>query len=84
MDCVGFVGGNMNSATRRFLMILAIWALVVSTTVSQVPTTNTVNYELSGGWWFDGSAFVRKKFYVLNGTFTEKRPKRVDQVIDLG
>jgi len=74
----------MNSATRRFLMILAIWALVVSTTVSQVPTTNTVNYELSGGWWFDGGAFVRKKFYVLNGTFTEKRPKRVDQVIDLG
>jgi len=86
---MGFVGGNMNSASRRFLMILASWALVVSAafcvlTFSQVASTTRVNYELSGGWWFDGSAFARKRFYVVNGSFTEKKPKRVDDTIDLG
>src|SRR6266545_2548500 len=89
IDCMGFVGGNMNSASRRFLMILASWALVVSAafcvlTFSQVASTTRVNYELSGGWWFDGSAFARKRFYVVNGSFTEKKPKRVDDTIDLG
>lgn len=79
----------MNSTSRRFLMILASWALLVSAafsvpTFSQIATTTTVNHELSGGWWFDGSAFVRQKFYVVNGTFTEQRPKRVDHVIELG
>jgi len=77
----------MNGACRRFLMILACWGLAFSgafqvPTFSQVPTSN-VNRELSGGWWFDGSGFVRKKFYVVNGTFTEKRPKRIDNVIEL-
>jgi hypothetical protein len=24
------------------------------------------NYELNGGWWFDGTGFVRKKLYVVN------------------
>src|SRR5947208_1859896 len=60
IDCIRFVGGNMNSACRQFLMILTSCALVVSAafsvpTFSQVATTNTINYELSGGWWFDGS-----------------------------
>lgn len=79
----------MNSFSRKRLMILFIWALVASaafsiSTFSQVAATTTVNHELSGGWWFNGSVFVRKKFYVVNGTFTEKRPKRIDNTIDLG
>jgi len=79
----------MNNVSRQFLMILVGWALVASAafsvpTFSQVASATTVNHELSGGWWFDGRAFVRKKFYVVNGTFTEKRPKRVDNRIDLG
>lgn len=70
-------------------MILFSTALVVSTAFSipafsQVASTTTVNQELSGGWWFNGSVFVRKKFYVVNGALTEKRPRRVGNVIDLG
>jgi len=41
------------------------------------------NYELNGGWWFDGKDFVRQKLYVVNGFFQKKRPARVDEVIKL-
>jgi len=47
-------------------------------------SAETKNYELSGGQWFDAKTFVRKQFYVTNGIFTEKRPKHVDQTIELG
>ena len=41
------------------------------------------NYELSGGWWFDGKSFVRQKLYVVNGVFQKRRPAHIDDVIKL-
>src|ERR1044072_6805145 len=41
------------------------------------------NYELVGGWWFDGKEFIRQKLYVVNGVFQKKRPAHVDEVIKL-
>ena len=81
----------MNSVGKTFSVIMlgVALALAVSSTppvetrANQV-ATESKNYELSGGWWFDGKAFVRKQFYVANDTFTEKRPKHVDQTIELG
>jgi hypothetical protein len=42
------------------------------------------NYELNGGWWFDGTGFVRKKLYVVNGVFQKKRPAHIDDSVNLG
>ncbi|HEY3103174.1 MAG TPA: hypothetical protein VGJ69_06255 [Pyrinomonadaceae bacterium] len=42
------------------------------------------NYEFTGGWWFEGTAFVRKKLYVVDGVFQKRRPSRIDRVIELG
>src|SRR5262249_12117095 len=41
-------------------------------------------YGLRGGWWFDGSGFVRKSLFVADGVFREGRTVRVDSIIDLG
>jgi hypothetical protein len=49
----------------------------------QIHAQTSPNYELSGGWWFDGTGFVRQKLYVVNGVFQKKRPARVDKVIQL-
>lgn len=39
--------------------------------------------ELANGNWFDGKGFKRKIFYSVNGIFTEKRPAKVDETLDL-
>src|SRR5215510_9876062 len=82
----------MRSAGKTISLVLfaaAVLALFIvpphphfETRAHQV-TTEAKNYELAGGRWFDGKAFVRKHFYVTNGTFTDKQPKRVDQTIEL-
>lgn len=78
---------RLNRASRSFVLRLVALATLMATlsvpTFSQAAAVNA-NYELSGGWWFTGRAFVRKKFYVVNGTFSERRPKRVHRRIDLG
>jgi hypothetical protein len=53
--------------------------------MSLLPTHAQVspNYEFTGGWWFDGAGFARKKLYVVNGVFQKKRPARIDRVIEL-
>lgn len=41
------------------------------------------SYELRGGRWFDGAAFVRRGLYVRDGVFSRQRPPQVDSVINL-
>jgi len=77
------------SKTFSVSMLVAALAFTVSSnppveTRAHQVATESKNYELSGGQWFDGKAFVRKRLYVSNATFTEKRPKHVDQTIELG
>jgi imidazolonepropionase-like amidohydrolase len=51
------------------------------TSSSEAPSKS---YQLAGGWWFNGRAFVRKKLYVVDGVFRAHRPPHVDTVLDLG
>jgi imidazolonepropionase-like amidohydrolase len=47
-------------------------------------TTNTPRtYELRGGSWWNGTAFVSRTIYSVDGVFEDRRPARVDSVIDL-
>ena len=58
--------------------------LFASLSVSPIHAQSSSNLELDGGWWFDGSGFVRQKLYVVNGVFQKKRPAHVDDIIKLG
>ncbi|MFL5595431.1 MAG: hypothetical protein ACJ785_12605, partial [Gemmatimonadaceae bacterium] len=39
--------------------------------------------ELRGGHWFDGSRFVDRALYSVNGVFSSTAPALVDSVIEL-
>jgi hypothetical protein len=39
--------------------------------------------EYRGGKWFDGTTFAERTMYVVGDTFRERRPSRVDSVVDL-
>jgi imidazolonepropionase-like amidohydrolase len=56
------------------------------TNLPSTPSSNarSKSYQLTGGWWFDGRAFARKTFYVVDGVFRKRRPANVDTVLDLG
>jgi len=40
-------------------------------------------YQFINGQWFDGKGFRRRTYYSVNGLLTQKKPRVVDQVIDL-
>lgn len=58
--------------------------LLLSSLLSPTYAQTSLNYEFTGGRWFDGTSFVRKKFYVVNELLQEKRPARVDKTVNLG
>src|SRR5205085_1249677 len=39
--------------------------------------------EYRGGRWFDGTRFVPRTMYVVDGTLRQRRPARIDSVVDL-
>ena len=50
--------------------------------VVPLPTERVVEYR--GGRWFDGNSFVeRSSMYVVGSVFRERRPSRVDTVVNL-
>jgi hypothetical protein len=68
----------------RRLLAVAIFTLVFGSLLSPSYSQEGVNYEFAGGWWFNGTGFVRKKMYAVNGVFQERRPAHVDGVVSLG
>lgn len=41
------------------------------------------NYEFKNGNWFDGKKFKSKTFYSVGSVFSDKKPERIDESIDL-
>lgn len=70
---------------------LSILAIFVGSLFATVAAGQTVNektveqkvYQFSNGQWFDGKCFVRGTYYSVNGIFTKRRPKMVDETVDL-
>jgi len=50
---------------------------------SVVPGPNERAVEYRGGRWFDGVAFVERPMYVVGSVLRERRPSRVDSVVNL-
>ena len=73
---------------RHRLRIVVVTMCAVSTACGQPrptfdppPAMRVVEYR--NGQWFDGAQFVRRPMYVAGEVFHERRPSRVDSVVDL-
>ena len=64
------------------IMVLLVPFCMAHAQVADRPAERK-NYEFAHGQWFDGRKFVMKKFYVVGGKLTSRKPARVDSVIDL-
>ena len=69
---------------KSLFTAVTLTLLVACLSVLPIRAQTSSNYELDGGWWFDGTGFVRQKLYVVNGVFQKKRPAHIDNVIKLG
>ncbi|HSI88922.1 MAG TPA: hypothetical protein VK918_07680, partial [Pyrinomonadaceae bacterium] len=70
--------GNDGRFKRRALGAVTAVLMVAAIASAQVSTT-----EFRDGRWFNGSGFVTKRLYSVEGRLTEKRPKVIDRSIDL-
>ena len=50
---------------------------------AQTDSPKIGTYQFTNGNWFDGKTFKRKVVYSVNGIFTQKRPKQIDETVDL-
>lgn len=63
----------------RIVRLLAIAALSASCSIR--PPREGI--EFVNGQWFDGTRFVARRAYVVDGTFVARAPERITQSIDL-
>ncbi len=63
-------------------LIVAATILMSLATFSAFAQTKKV-YEFTNGRWFDGKGFKRQKMYSADGFFTDKKPSKIDETIDL-
>ncbi len=62
---------------KNLFTVITLAFLFGSVSLLPIHAQTSSNYELSGGWWFDGKEFVRQKLYVINGVFQKQRPARL-------
>jgi hypothetical protein len=72
---------------RLILIALIIFAsagdrFALQTASGSAPAT-TRTYAFTNGRWFDGHTFRSRVFYSVGGILTEKKPRAVDEVLDL-
>jgi hypothetical protein len=64
-----------------------IWSLVVlaALAASGLAAQNQPkpNYEFRNGYWFNGTGFTAANWYTVDGKLTQKRPSKIDSIIDL-
>jgi imidazolonepropionase-like amidohydrolase len=73
---------------KLFLIVLSILPLASSiaalpTSVGEKSLVAARACAFTNGQWFDGKTFQRRDFYSVDGLLTEKRPRKIDEVVDL-
>src|SRR5262245_61993927 len=66
--------------TSRFAGLVCLLSVAASPLPLPLPAQGV---EYRGGRWFDGSRFVPRTMYVVDGVFRTRAPARVDSVVDL-
>jgi imidazolonepropionase-like amidohydrolase len=74
----------MKSSRLSLLLGIVIFSVLgLLTTNAQSPPATQKSYKFINGQWFDGKGFKRQTFYSVNGTLTQRKPKQVDETVDL-
>jgi hypothetical protein len=75
----------MQGMCRGLLLVLGGLVSVACTGrgVDTAPSTGAHGVEYRGGAWFDGTRFVARTMYVVDGILYSRRPSTVDSVIEL-
>jgi imidazolonepropionase-like amidohydrolase len=79
---------------KRVLIGMSAGLIVVAIILAQTKNQGTIpsssetpseqkSYQFVNGQWFDGRHFKRKVFYSAKGIFTNKKPTKIDETIDL-
>ena len=63
------------------LLIAGSLGCAKSPSVVPLPTERSIEYR--GGRWYDGTSFVERSMFVVGSVFRERRPSRVDSVVNL-
>lgn len=79
---------NKSTGSRFYRRCLFVLGLILAGTFNFSAGAQNIQpkietYQFINGRWFDGKTFKRKIFYSVNGLFTRKRPKQIDETIDL-
>ena len=74
------VSRKLAAGWRVLFMLLILFGAPAMVSAQAVPSHGV---EYRGGLWFDGTRFVPRTVYVVEGRFRQRRPARVDSVVDL-
>lgn len=72
---------NLKKLFAAFLLITITTTLLFARQKDE--TAAAKSYKFVNGRWFDGKKFKRKVFYSVKGIFAEKRPAKIDEIVDL-
>ena len=69
----------------KLLAVIIVIFIFGSVVIFAQNSSETIskNYEFTNGNWFDGKTFKKKTFYSINGFFSDKKPKQINETIDL-
>lgn len=69
----------------RLVLIFVLIVTVAANSFAQTEKTNSnaKSYQFINGNWFDGKTFKSKVFYAVGGVFSNKKPKKIDETVDL-
>ena len=70
--------------TKFLFLVFVIFTLGSVPTIAQSESELVPeNYRFINGNWFNGKTFEKKTFYSVKGIFSSKKPKRIDETVDL-
>jgi hypothetical protein len=75
------MAGPVRWRRTPLLLAAALVACAGRRTITPSPTERVT--EFRNGQWFDGTRFVRRPMFVVGATLEERRPSRVDTIVDL-
>lgn len=74
---------NLLALALVLILCLSPSRFAAGSTATQAFERGGKSYEFINGQWFDGRGFRRRTFYSVNGVLNDKRPRTVDEVVDL-
>jgi hypothetical protein len=72
---------------KHFRLICVLITICLFGSIIQAQTETSKQsanvFEFRGGNWFDGKKFKKSTFYSIHGVFSNKKPDKIDQIINL-